>query len=75
MSIFAAQHAGAVGKLGRLHTPEQIEVFLHRAIAERAVPAGSVAVPRGCGFPLRLVVDIGMAVLIRPSAQRKSRSK
>ena len=35
-----AQHAGAVRKLAGLHAAKQIEVFLHRAVAERAVLAG-----------------------------------
>jgi hypothetical protein len=34
------QHVRAVGKLARAHPPEQIEVLLHRAVAERTVGAG-----------------------------------
>ncbi len=57
-----AQHAGAVRKLAGLHAAKQIEVFLHRAVAERAVLArlGQRAAPDP-DFLLRLVVDIGEA--------------
>ena len=70
---FGAQHAGAVGKLAGLHAAKQIEVLLHRTIAERAVLAGfgQRAAP-GADFVLRLVVDIGVAGLdqaLRPVVQ------
>ena len=58
-----AQHPGAVGKLAGLHAAEQIEVFLHAAVAERAVLAGlGQRAALDADFLLRLVVDIGMAV-------------
>ena len=58
-----AQHAGAVRELARLHAPEQIEVFLHRTVAKRAVLAGlgqGAAAVADVG--LGLIVDIGVAV-------------
>ena len=57
-----AQHPRAVGKLAGLHAAEQIEVFLHRAVAERAVLAGlGQRAALDADFLLRLVVDIGVA--------------
>ena len=61
---FRAQHARAVRKFAGLHAAEQVEVFLHRAVAERRVLAGfrqRAAVD--ADLFLRLVVDIGMAGL------------
>ena len=47
-----AQHARAVRKLTRLHAAEQVEVFLHRAVAKRAVLAGlGERAAAGSGFP------------------------
>ncbi len=50
------------GKFARAHAAEQIEVFLHAALAERAVPArlGQRAA-RGAHLVLALIVDIGLA--------------
>ena len=57
-----AQHARAVRKLAGLHAAKQIEVFLHRAVAKRAVLAGlGQRAARDPDFLLRLVVDIGKA--------------
>ena len=57
-----AQHPRAVGKLAGLHAAKQIEVFLHGALAKRAVLAGlGQRAARDADFLLRLVVDIGVA--------------
>ena len=59
-----AQHARAVREFARLHAPEEVEIFLHWAVAERRVLAGlrqRAAVD--ADFFLRLVVDIGVAGL------------
>ena len=61
---FRAQHAGAVREFTGLHPAKQVEVFVHRAVAERRVLAGfrqRAAVDPD--FLLRLVVDIGVACL------------
>ena len=57
-----AQHAGAVRKLAGAHAAEQVEIFLHRAVAIRAVLArlGQRAAHRP-HLVGRLVVDIGLA--------------
>ena len=57
-----AQHARAVGKFAGPHAAEQIEIFLDRAVAERAVLArlGQRAAV-GAHLVLRLIVDIGLA--------------
>src|SRR5882757_11283582 len=59
-----AQHASAVLKLAGLHAAKQIEVFVHRAVAERAVLA-RFRQRAACeaDLLLRLIVDIGMAGL------------
>ena len=46
-----AQHARAVRKFAGAHAAEQVEIFLDRAVAERAVLAGSVSVPRAAASP------------------------
>ena len=68
-----AQHARAVRKFAGAHAAEQIEVFLHRAVAERAVLArlGQRAAA-GAHLVLRLVVDIGLAgadQMFRPAVE------
>ncbi len=59
-----AQHAGAVRELACSHAPKQIEIFRHRAVAERTVLAGlGQRAAAGTDFGRRLVVDIGVARL------------
>ena len=68
-----AQHARAVRKFARLHAPKQVEIFVHRAVAERRVLAGfRQRAALDADFFLRLVVDIGVAGLdqaFRPVVQ------
>ena len=70
---FRAQHARAVREFAGLHAPEQVEVFVHRAVAERRVLAGfRQRAALDADFLLRLVVDIGVAGLdqaLRPVVQ------
>ena len=58
-----AQHARAVWKFAGAHAAEQVEVFLHAAVAERRLfLPGSVSVPRLSRISSwRLVVDVGLA--------------
>ena len=57
-----AQHARAVCKLAGAHAAEVVEVFLYRAVAIGAVPAGlGERAAGGAHLLLRLVVDIGLA--------------
>ncbi len=68
-----AQHARAVGKFAGAHPAEQVEVFLHAALAERAVFArlGQGAAV-GADRVLALVVHIGQAgadEVFRPAVQ------
>ena len=54
-----AQHARAVRELARFHAAKQIEVFLHRSVAERAVlPGLGQRATCQADLFLRLVVDI-----------------
>ena len=76
------QHVRAVGKLARLHPPEQVEVLRDAAVAvgARRCPA-SVSVPRvRAHLRGRLAVDVGEAVLDEPlgetrRARRSSRTR
>ena len=69
-----AQHAGAVGELAGPHAAEQVEVLLHRALAERAVLAGlGQRAAVDAHLLLALVVDIGLAGLdqvLGPAVER-----
>ena len=70
---FGAQHPRPVRKLARLHAAEQIEVFIHDALAKRTVLArlGQRAAPDP-DFLLRLVVDIGKTgadQILRPAVK------
>ena len=56
---FRAQDTRAVWKLTGLHAAEQVEILLHRTIAERRLPAGlGQRAAREANLLLRLVVDI-----------------
>ena len=57
-----AQHPGAVGELAGAHAAKQVEIFVFRAVAERAVGAGlgEGAAPFA-DLVGALVVDIGLA--------------
>ncbi|MGY4595783.1 hypothetical protein ACVWXL_003529 [Bradyrhizobium sp. GM22.5] len=70
MSILGPQHARAVREFARLHATEQVEVFIHGAIAERRVLAGlGQRAARKTNLLLGLVIDIGEPVadqLLRP---------
>ena len=56
------QNPRAVGKFSGPHPREQVEIFVDRPVAERAVPAGlGQRAARQPDVLLRLVIDIGLA--------------
>ena len=56
-----AQHPRAVGELARPHAPEQVEIFLRRTIAERAVaPRLGQRAAHCAHLVMGLIVDIGL---------------
>ena len=68
------QHARALGELAGPHAPQQVEVLLHRSVAERALHAGSAVAAALLGDGLAgLFVDVGQPLLdehLRPGVQR-----
>ena len=57
-----AQHACAIGKLSRAHTAKQIQIFLDRALAPRAVaPRLCQSAAGGTNFVRRLIIDIRLS--------------
>ncbi len=65
-----AEHPRSLFKFALVHALEEIEVFLHRAVAVGALDAGLGGSALLCGYLFRgLIVDIGFALLDQPHGQ------